>query len=137
MEKIFSKNNSKKLLHVVVRANRIHGKKFISKSSDFLQVSPIRLNTLGKICKPHVHLYKKVNFKKIITQEMWVIVKGRMKVLFYDNDKKYICYKVLKEGDCSLTLSGGHCFESLQKNTIAYEIKSGPYLGRKLDKEEF
>ena len=93
MEKIFSKKNSKKLLHVVVRASRIRGKKFISKSSDFLQVSPIKLNTLGKICKPHVHLYKKVNFKKIITQEMWVIVKGRMKVLFYDNDAVIIKVK--------------------------------------------
>jgi hypothetical protein len=137
MEKIFSKNKPKELLHIIVRASKIRGRKFISKSSDFLQLSPIKLNTLGKICKPHVHLYKKVDLKKIISQEIWIIVKGRMKILFYDNDKKYICHKILKDGDCSLTLSGGHCFESLQKNTIAYEIKSGPYLGRKLDKEEF
>ena len=137
MEKIYSKKNPKKILHIIVRYKKILGRNFISNPSDILQVSPQKFNKLGKICEPHIHLKKKHVLKNSITQEMWVIIKGKIKIRYYDTNKNYICYKILKSGDCSLTLSGGHYFENLQKNSVAYEIKSGPYNGRLIDKKEF
>ena len=137
MEKIYSKKYPKKLLHIVVRLKNISGRKFVSDPSDLLQVSPQKFSELGKICEPHLHLSKKINLKKSITQEMWVVIKGKIKIKYYDVNKNYICYKILSVGDCSLTLSGGHYFENLKKNSIAYEIKSGPYNGRLNDKIEF
>ena len=36
--------------------------------------------------------------------------------------------KKIKKGDISILYRGGHAFDALEKNTIIYEIKNGPYL---------
>ena len=41
---------------------------------------------------------------------------------------------ILKDGDCSITLYGGHTYEALEEGTLVYEFKTGPYEGQELDK---
>ena len=52
-----------------------------------------------------------------------------------DIDDKIIARPILKKGDASFTLYGGHTYEILEDNTLVYEYKTGPYEGQKLDKE--
>ena len=51
-----------------------------------------------------------------------------------DIDDNIIAEPILKEGDASFTLYGGHTYEILEDNTLVYEYKTGPYEGQKLDK---
>ena len=74
------------------------------------------------------HIHTKISRKTIGTQETWVVINGKIKVSFYDTDKTKICSKKLKKGDISILYRGGHTFDTLEKNTIIYEIKNGPYL---------
>ena len=80
------------------------------------------------------HEKRDVNFKKTIAQESWVIVEGSVKVDYYDTDGSFISSHILKKGDCTVTLEGGHNYTSLEENTLVYEYKSGPYEGIKKDK---
>ena len=41
---------------------------------------------------------------------------------------------ILKPGDASFTLEGGHNYLILEDNTLVYEYKTGPYEGQALDK---
>ena len=41
---------------------------------------------------------------------------------------------ILKAGDASFTLYGGHTYEILEEDTLVYEYKTGPYEGQELDK---
>ena len=60
---------------------------------------------------------------------------GKVKVYYYDLDKKLICTKIIKAGDISVTLYGGHNYKALSENTLVYEYKSGPYQGIENDKK--
>ena len=41
---------------------------------------------------------------------------------------------IINEGDCSVTLYGGHTYTALTDDTLVYEYKTGPYKGVELDK---
>ena len=88
----------------------------------------------GKTFLPHKHITKDRHYPEQIAQESWVIIKGSVKCIFYDIDDNIIAEPILKEGDASFTLYGGHTYEILEDNTLVYEYKTGPYEGQKLDK---
>ena len=69
------------------------------------------------------------------TQETLFIKKGRVKINFYDESKKYFDTRELKAGDVILLVSGGHDFTMLE-DTEMIEVKQGPYAGND-DKERF
>ena len=54
------------------------------------------------------------------------MLKGMMRVDFYDKRKKYLFSKKIKEKDIIMLVHGGHGFKIL-KNTEMLEIKQGPY----------
>ena len=87
----------------------------------------------GYKIKAHVHKPVPRNVK--YTQETLFIKKGRVKVNFYDEQKKFLETRVLNSGDVILLVSGGHDFEMLE-NTEMIEVKQGPYAGNG-DKEQF
>jgi len=82
---------------------------------------------------PHIH--KPVPRQVQYTQETLFIKKGRMKISFYDENKKFLEERVLKTGDVILLVSGGHDFLMLEE-TEMIEVKQGPYAGTD-DKEIF
>jgi cupin fold WbuC family metalloprotein len=132
MEKIYSKIEPDKLLHLVYRLTEINGRTNISPDNEFLQLASIKMKK-GTTFKAHKHiLYEKMSN---IAQESWLVIKGSVKCIFYDLDDSIIAEPILYPGDISMTFRGGHNYLILEDDTIVYEYKTGPYLGQKLDKQ--
>lgn len=133
MEKIYSKIQPDKLLHVIVRLSEIEpGRVDILGEDNFLQCSMLNMPK-DKTFKPHKHIWKE-RTRQVIAQESWVVIKGSVKCIFYDLDDSIIAEPILLAGDSSYTLEGGHNYLILEDNTIVYEYKTGPYEGQALDK---
>ena len=133
IEKIYSKIDSNKLLHIVNRFSDDNDRVNIVPEEHFLQCSILKMDE-GKTFLPHKHVWKDGK-EKVIAQESWVVIKGKVKCIFYDIDDTIISTPILYPGDSSFTLSGGHTYEILEDNTVIYEYKTGPYEGQELDKE--
>ncbi len=131
MEKIYSKVSPGTLLHLVFRLDEAIGRTNIAPDNEFLQVASIRMEK-GQTFEPHKHIaYEKTTN---ITQESWLVVKGRVECILYDLDDTIIARHVLNPGDGSMTFRGGHNYMILEDETVVYEFKTGPYLGQRLDK---
>ena len=87
----------------------------------------------GYKIQEHIHILHTREIK--YTQEALFIKRGRIRVDFYADDKKYLSSRELKTGDTILLASGGHGFEFLEE-TEMIEVKQGPYCGDQ-DKERF
>lgn len=133
MEKIYSKVEPDKLLHVINRLSDIKGREDIIPEDNFIQCATLKMER-GKTFPPHKHIIKDRHYLEQIAQESWVVIKGKVKCKFYDLDDTLIIEPVLEPGDASFTLYGGHTYEILEDNTIVYEYKTGPYEGQELDK---
>ena len=132
MKKIYSNLDPNILLHVINRYLDIgYVRKDLSPAEEFLQVSAFRMEEL-KTFKPHKHI-RNVR-ETTVTQESWVVIRGKVKVFYYDLDDTLLYTDILEEGDCTITFNGGHTYESLREGTCVYEFKNGPYLGQEKDK---
>ena len=133
MEKIFSKVDTKKLLHIITRKEDITpGRIDIVPEDNFIQCSMLNLEN-NKTFKPHKHIWKE-RTKNVIAQESWIVIQGSVKCILYDIDDTIIAEPILKPGDASFTLEGGHNYLILEDNTLVYEYKTGPYEGQEFDK---
>lgn len=133
MEKIYSKVDPQKLLHIIVRKeDLIEGRIEVVPENHFIQCALLNMDE-GKTFKPHKHIWKE-RTRNVIAQESWIVIAGSVKCTFYDIDDQIITEPILKFGDASFTLEGGHTYTILENNTLVYEYKTGPYEGQKLDK---
>ena len=137
MEIIYSKLEPNKVLHIVHRANEFYNiqeghRKDIVDPKEFIQLSALKMEK-GQTFKPHQHVWKDGE-KTVIAQESWVVIKGMVKCSFYDTDGSLLKEPVLRVGDCSITLGGGHTYSILEEDTLVYEYKTGPYRGPHNDK---
>jgi len=133
--KIYSKIEPNLLLHMVNRLSDIKGRTEVIPDNNFLQCATIELEK-DRTFPPHYHIKKERHYKEQIAQESWIVVRGRVKCIFYDIDNETILQTpTLEPGDASFTLYGGHTYEILEENTIVYEYKTGPYEGQELDKK--
>jgi hypothetical protein len=134
MKKIYSKVNPDKLISSVVSIEDIGSYRTdISPESEFLQVSARSLNDKVFV-KAHKH--KPILRETTITQEAWIVHRGKIKAMIYDIDKTFIEEIIITDGGCIVLYNGGHSLTSLEENTIFYEIKTGPYFGYENDKED-
>ena len=134
MHKIYSKTNNNKLLHIVNWLQSSENERHdIAPDDQFLQVATIASDK-GKSYRAHKHIWKTPAYPQTIAQESWIVVRGSVKVYFYDTDDTLLESHVIKQGDCSVTFEGGHSYEILEDNTLVYEYKTGPYYGQTLDK---
>jgi len=134
MEKIYSKVEPNKLLHMVNRLSDIEGRTNLIPEDNFIQCASLKMEK-GQTFPPHKHIIKNRHYPNQISQESWIVIKGKVKCIFYDIDNTIIATPILKEGDASFTLYGGHTYEILDEDTIVYEYKTGPYEGQNLDKK--
>ena len=133
MEKIYSKVDPSKLLHLIVRKEEITpGRQDIVPEENFIQCSILNMEK-GKTFRPHKHIWKE-RTRNVIAQESWIVIQGSVKCIFYDIDNTIIAEPILYQGDASFTLEGGHNYLILEDNTLVYEYKTGPYEGQALDK---
>jgi len=122
IEKIVYK---KKLMALIVRGNyrKKKGITFFTSNESTQQFGYMK-HKKKYIIKPHLH--KKRMTKIYYTTEVILILKGMLRVDFYNKKKKYLFSKVLKVKDIIMLVSGGHGFKVL-KNLEMLEIKQGPY----------
>lgn len=80
----------------------------------------------GHVIDPHLHnpVSREVQF----TKEVLFIKSGKVRVDFYNDDKRYIESRILIQGDVILLAFGGHGFEMLEESELI-EVKQGPYAG--------
>jgi len=133
MEKFYSKVEPDKLLHIINRLSEIEGRTEVVPEDNFIQCATLKMHN-GKTFPPHKHITKNRTYENQIAQESWVVIRGRVKCIFYDLDDTIIAEPILYPGDASYTLCGGHTYQILEDDTIVYEYKTGPYEGQKLDK---
>ena len=122
IEKILYK---KKLLALIVRGKyrNKRGVTFFTPNSYAQQFGYMKHDKKYFI-EPHLH--KKRSSKISYTSEVILILKGRLRVDFYNLSKKYLFSKILNQNDIIMLVYGGHGFKIL-KNVEMLEIKQGPY----------
>lgn len=133
MKYIYSRKHPEDLLHIINRVEDISDRSDLTPPDKFLQVATFNFNPDVKI-RAHQHRWKKPPKTQVIAQESWVVIKGSIKVFLYDVDGSLLVEEIISDGDCTVTFDGGHKFDVLEENTIIYEFKTGPYLGREMDK---
>lgn len=133
MINIYSKNIKDKILHLIFKKSEFKNRQDLINQSEFLQVASLVLDK-NQTFKPHKHIYKSNNNNKIITQESWVVIEGKVRVDYYDIDNEFLVSHILDKGDCTITLYGGHNYTSLTNDSLVYEFKTGPYEGQLKDK---
>lgn len=137
MEKYYSKIEPTKLLHCVVRLSEIETqdefRKDLIDPNEFIQCSSLRMNT-GQTFRPHRHNFRQRDWN-VIAQESWIVIKGKVKCIFYDLNNEVLCEPILEPGDASFSFGeAGHNYLVLLPETICYEMKTGRYEGQKIDK---
>lgn len=128
----YVKNNDETFAIIVRSLFNKQGVHFFT-PDDFSQQLAYMSHPAGKTIEPHVHnvATREVQY----TKEVLFIRRGKLRVDFYTEDKKYIESKILEAGDVLLLSSGGHGFEVLEEIEM-FEVKQGPYAGDK-DKTRF
>ncbi len=76
------------------------------------------------IIKPHKH--NKRLTRVLRTTEVILLLKGTLRVDFYNDKYKYLFSKKINERDIIMLIHGGHGFKVL-KNVEMIEVKQGPY----------
>lgn len=128
------KNKFGEVLHIIFRKQDAQRQRTdIVQPQEFIQVAALKLPN-EKTFRPHKHLWSERFFHWYIPQESWVVVYGNVKVDYYDEDGNLVHQDLLTPGDVSITLRGGHNYTALGES-MAYEFKTGPYMGQEIDKK--
>ena len=134
MERFYSKKDKNKLIFSLLRFEEICNKRIdLSPDQEFLQVCG-RVMSNGIIVPPHRHIEN--HRETHLTQEAWVLLRGKVRASFYDINDSFLCEREVGAGDVVTMYRGGHSLEVLEDDTIFYEIKNGPYFGVSKDKEK-
>jgi mannose-6-phosphate isomerase-like protein (cupin superfamily) len=125
--------HGQRIIALILRASfREQGIHFFT-PDDFSQQLAYMNHPARKVIPPHVH--NVVPREVLRTQEVLLIRSGRVRVDFYDDDRRYLESRELIAGDVILLAGGGHGFEMLEP-TEMIEVKQGPY-DKDLDKTRF
>jgi len=134
MKRIYSKVDTSKLISSIISLEDINDYRIdICPDTEFLQVSA---RSLKKDIHVKAHQHKPVLRETTITQEAWIVHRGKIKALIYDIDTTLLEEIIINDGGCIILFRGGHSLTAIEKDTIFYEIKSGPYYGYENDKED-
>jgi hypothetical protein len=122
IEKVLYKN---KLFALIVRRQfrKKSGINFFT-SKEATQQFGFMKHKKNHIVKPHKH--NKRLTKILRTTEVILLLKGTLRVDFYNDKNKYLFSKIINEGDVIMLVHGGHGFKIL-KNAEMIEVKQGPY----------
>ena len=122
IEKVLHKN---KLFALIVRKQfrKKSGINFFT-SKDATQQFGFMKHKKNHFIKPHKH--NKRLTKILRTTEVILLLKGTLRVDFYNDKNKYLFSKKINERDIIMLIHGGHGFKVL-KNVEMIEVKQGPY----------
>ena len=131
IEKVLHK---KKLFALIVRKQfrKKRGINFFTDNSATQQFGYMK-HKKNHLIKPHLH--NKRESKIFSTSEVIILLKGVLRVDFYDNKEKYLFSKKVYANDIIMLVNGGHGFKVI-KDIEIIEVKQGPYSLIK-DKKKF
>jgi hypothetical protein len=118
--------DNNELYCIIVRSNFDSNTITFFTPNDFSQQFGCLTHKKGAIVKPHLHLYKKREV--FYTLEVLLIRKGKVKINFYDLQKKYLFSEILSQDDSILLCRGGHGLEIIE-DACMIKVKQGPFLG--------
>jgi len=125
--------HNEQLISVIIRSQyTAKGIKFFT-PDNFSQQLAYMNREKEYVIPPHVHnpIKREVSY----TQEVLFIKSGKVRVDYFNDNKKYLESRILNQGDVVLLSGGGHGFCMLEDSEII-EVKQGPYAGDK-DKTRF
>jgi len=122
IEQIKYKN---KLYALIVRKNfrKKRGISFFTPKNLNLQFGYMK-HKKNFFIKPHRH--KKRLSKIFYTSEVIHLLKGKLRVDFYSEKKKYLFSKIIKTNDIITLIGGGHGFKTIEPVEML-EVKQGPF----------
>jgi len=122
IKKIVYKN---KLFALIVRGKyrKKRGINFFTSKNSIQQFGYMK-HKKNYVIKPHKHNQRLTKILK--TTEVILLLKGSLRVDFYNNKKKYLFSNIINEKDIIMLVHGGHGFKVL-KNVEMIEVKQGPY----------
>lgn len=103
---------------------------FISPAESSFQFG-LLAHTAGFVEEPHYH----ASFARTITdlQQMFVVQKGEVEVVLFDDNKEFLRSISLKVGDAIVLIHGIHQFKATA-DMQCISVKQGPFLGTDKDK---
>lgn len=93
---------------------------------EFSQQFGLLVHQKGRIISRHSH--KLIRREVTRTQEVLVVLKGKLKIEIYNDKPKKLKTVILKAGDSILLATGGHQVKIMEDAKIV-EVKQGPYAG--------
>ena len=116
----------KKKLYALIVRKKFRKKKGINffTSKEATQQFGYMKHKKNHLIMPHQH--NKRLTKILITTEVIILLKGILRVDFYNEKKKYLFSKKIYDGDLIMLTNGGHGFKVL-KDIEMIEVKQGPY----------
>ena len=122
IEKILYK---KKLFAIIVRRQfrKKSGINFFT-SKEATQQFGFMKHKKNHFIKPHKHNKRLTRILR--TTEVILLLKGTLRVDFYNDKCRYLFSKKINERDIIMLIHGGHGFKVL-KNVEMIEVKQGPY----------
>ena len=122
IEKVYHK---KKLFALIVRSGyrKKKGINFFT-PKDTTQQFGFMKHKKNHFIKPHKHNKRLTRILR--TTEVILLLKGTLRVDFYNDKYMYLFSKKINERDIIMLIHGGHGFKVL-KNAEMIEVKQGPY----------
>tara|TARA_Y100001970_G_scaffold282550_1_gene395589 strand:- start:1800 stop:2237 length:438 start_codon:yes stop_codon:yes gene_type:complete len=118
---IYKKKQYALIVRKKFRSNK--GINFFTKDNDTQQFGYMK-HKKNHLIMPHQHNKRLTKILK--TTEVILLLKGILRVDFYDNYQKYLFSKKVYAGDIIMLVHGGHGFKVL-KDLEMIEVKQGPY----------
>jgi hypothetical protein len=78
----------------------------------------------GRIAAPHYHVPHQRVTEGL--QECFIVMKGKIRVFFFDAEGKDSVYSDFSQGEACLSLSGPHAIKFLEDSEVI-EAKNGPF----------
>lgn len=121
-----------KALAYIIRAKELNPQEttFLTPPSFKQQVGFV-VYPAGGVIQRHDH--RPLERHLVGTSEVLVLQRGRCEIDIYNDERKLIATRELRQGDVMLMVGGGHGFRMLE-DTVFLEIKQGPYTG--IDEKE-
>ena len=134
MNRIEYRDAAGNLLAYKIPAEPTPGLTPYSGDSDFIQALHWRYDA-GKKLQSHEHLH--VPRESTHTQEVIVVLRGRVRTTVYDAAHNAVATVEVSPGEAMALLRHGHGYEILENDTRVLEIKNGPYPGAEKDRVRF
>lgn len=120
------------LLAVILSGGAPDSSSFYTSDDAVMQVGHV-IRSAGTEIDRHAH--HPIQRQIVGTPEVLVTIEGRAEIDVYDEERRLVATRELREGDVCVMLKGAHGFRVLE-DTVFLEVKQGPY-GGPGEKERF